>query len=73
MGHAALDAHARTGRRDRDPCEDHRWHLDALHGIVRRHVGAPEPLDVSVLPRVAGDGPRLSDHDGLVVPPSIST
>ncbi|MBW6457276.1 MAG: endonuclease/exonuclease/phosphatase family protein, partial [Trueperaceae bacterium] len=117
-------------RRDREPWEDHRRYLDALHGIARRHLADPEPLvvlgdlnqrlprfrqppdvyaslqrvmaeglacptaddagwvrgqidhllvgadievlDVNVLPRVAGDGLRLSDHDGLVVRLSIA-
>ena len=124
------DAHVRTGRRDREPWEDHRRYLGALHGVVRTHAAAPEPLvvlgdlnqrvpryrqppavyaalqrvlgegllacptaddadwvqaqidhlfvgagavvlDVRVLPRVADDGLRLSDHDGLMVRLSI--
>ena len=118
------DAHVRTGRRDREPWEDHRRYLDTLQGVARRHLAAPEPLvvlgdlnqrlpryrqppdvyaslqrviaeglacptaddtgwvrgqidhvlvgngvevlAVRVLPRVADDGLRLSDHDGLV-------
>lgn len=124
------DAHVRTGRRDREPWEDHHRYLDTLQGVARRHLAAPEPravlgdlnqrvprfrqppdvyaslqrvmaeglacptaddagwvrgqidhvlvgagiqvLDVHVLPRVADDGLRLSDHDGLVVRLRIS-
>lgn len=40
------DARVRTGRRDREPWEDHRRYLDALHGVVRTHAAAPEPLVV---------------------------
>jgi exonuclease III len=40
------DAHVRTGRRDREPWEDHRRYLEALHGVVRTHAAAPEPLVV---------------------------
>jgi endonuclease/exonuclease/phosphatase family metal-dependent hydrolase len=40
------DAHVRTGRRDREPWEDHRRYLDALHGVVQTYAAAPEPLVV---------------------------